>query len=159
MAAFRAAEHTAVSREVLQGIEKGTIDAEFKALAGKAGAAVSPGKILVNNTAHMQEVLSTLVHEGQHALDMGKGVIPLPGAANAADVAHAELRAFTSAIDFAKKNQFMESGLSQLFAVPRGGPMLHTIMRGYRFQGELLDTLLTDRQASEILNLFFKQKL
>lgn len=104
MAAFEAAQHTPLSREVLEAITSGQIRLTLSRRLAAGGTTKSAGKISVNSTMHMDDVLSTIVHEGQHALDMARGIIPKPSAASLTERAFAELRAFSSAAQFAVQN-------------------------------------------------------
>ena len=94
---------------------------------------------------HMHDVLSTVVHEGRHALDIGKGVIPAPGAASLGEHAFAELRAFSESSKFAVLNNLDHA---EAFRLARLGPQELAIsiadsyphLRGIT-DGELMDAL------------------
>jgi hypothetical protein len=117
LGAFRGAEHTPLSREVLDALDSGALRMHLSPGLNVAGTTRSASEIAVNSTMHMHDVLSTVVHEGRHALDISKGIIPSPGAASLGDHAFAELRAFSSASDFAKLNNLTHAeafGLARL---------------------------------------------
>ena len=154
MAAFRSANPTAASRAILDALDSGALRAEFKAM-NKGGSTVSATQIIVNNTMHMEDVLHTLVHEGQHALDIGNKVIPppglsFPGYSLVSELAHAELRAFSSAIEFAQANQFATSGMTKLYN-RSSMSLLVDIAVGYDFT-------LSRAQTIDTLNRFLRGK-
>jgi hypothetical protein len=100
----------------------------------------------------MDEVLATIVHEGQHALDMADDVIPLPGKATVPQTLFAELRAWSVAAEFAEKNALSGAQAFQVIGktpldlavdlVDGGGP-------GYKSLSKV-----TDPEMTEALNLF-----
>ncbi len=146
MAAFRSAKPTAASRAILEALDSGALRVEFKALE-KGGTTASATEIVVNNTMHMEDVLDTLVHEGSTRSTLERDHRPpglnLPGYSLVSELAHAELRAFSSAIEFAQANQFAISGMKKFY---NRNPMslLVDIAVGYDFalsRAETIDTL------------------
>lgn len=111
--AFHGSDHTPTTREVSDAIKSGKLIVVFDATMESAGAASSGNLIHVNPTQEIYDVLSTLTHEGRHALDMSAKLIPLPTSLLGRShemIAFAELRAFAAASDFAVLNNFTEAG-------------------------------------------------
>jgi len=104
---FTSAEHTASSAETLRRIETGATKVVLNpALPEKiAGTTATSGIIEINPLKRIEEAISTIVHEGQHAQDIATKTIPHPSAGvSIAERLFAELRAYTSAGEFAAKN-------------------------------------------------------
>jgi RHS repeat-associated protein len=104
MDAFEKVKHTVHSRRVLDAIKNGDIEMVLKKIK-KLGFTSSAGKITINNTLHMEELVTTVVHEGQHAFDLAEKVIRT-SAVSKADILFAEMRAYLSAGRFAELNEF-----------------------------------------------------
>ncbi|MGC3971776.1 MAG: hypothetical protein QM775_31865 [Pirellulales bacterium] len=105
--AFSNAQHTATSRAVLEGIIDRSIQVRFVKNLNKAGKIID-GVIQVNRTMSMDDILTTLVHEGRHKLDMVAGVIPTRNPGGVLSLV-AELRAWKDSGRFAKANQFVRT--------------------------------------------------
>ncbi|MCW5801527.1 MAG: VCBS repeat-containing protein [Deltaproteobacteria bacterium] len=150
--AFAKATHTPISREVLEAIRSGELKIQFRRL--KEGGKVTKNMtVAVNNRMHMDDVLHTIVHEGQHWLDILRGRIPIPTAATAVQQAEAELRAWWSAIKFAEANNMSTSALAKHFGLdPRD--LLVRILTFYKRGAEALGNTVTDTEALEILSRF-----
>ena len=116
--AFENATHTRTSQAVLDGIRSGEIRVSFRRFGGNAS---SGGRIYVNRTMNMDDVLSTLVHEGRHQLDKAANVIPWSNPGGAVSI-FAEMRAWSSSANFAAKNGFSNShsALNGMWRNPMG---------------------------------------
>lgn len=106
---FHGSEHTETSAQVSEALQSGKMKIKFDPKLAKGGTAAGGGKIEINSSMNMDDILSTIVHEGRHELDMAAGTIPLPAVATDAQTALAELRAFRSAADFAKLNNLVKA--------------------------------------------------
>ncbi|MEQ1506290.1 MAG: RHS repeat-associated core domain-containing protein [Myxococcota bacterium] len=108
--------HTAESQAVMDAISSGRLRLVLDATLDVSGTAGSADSILVNNAMLLDDVVTTVIHEGKHALDMAAGTVPAPGMASLQEVALAELRAFTAEMEFAVANNltttraYMNSG-------------------------------------------------
>jgi RHS repeat-associated protein len=101
---FHSSSHTETSGAVSKSIQSGKMKINFDPKMSGGGAAAGTGEITVNSSMNMDDILSTIVHEGRHELDVVAGTIPLPGLASPAQTALAEVRAFKAAAEFAKVN-------------------------------------------------------
>ncbi len=111
---FHAAEHTDATAEISKQIKSGKLDLQFDPNMAKGGASEGGGKMTVNSSMNMDDILATIAHEGQHELDIAAGIIPLPGGATDAQVALAEMRAFRTATAFAEINNLKNSAAAEL---------------------------------------------
>src|SRR5207249_11435668 len=59
LGAFRSAEHTPLSREVLDAMDSGALKLHLSSTLKSGGTTRSAGEIVVNSTMHMHDVLST----------------------------------------------------------------------------------------------------
>jgi RHS repeat-associated protein len=147
LAAFKGAAHTPMSLRVLEALESGALKVVFRVMREKAGFVARAGKMYINKTMSMDDILNTMVHEGTHALDLGKGIIPPFKSAGPLDVALAELRAFWNALKFAEKNGFAASGMGKFFGYSPAS-LLNALAMKYRtFAGELLDDAIGDGRS------------
>jgi hypothetical protein len=108
LAAFRAAHHTARSRAILLAIDTKTMAVVCSARLKGAGRAAYT-HITVNRTMNMDDILATLVHEGQHYLDMASELIPPPHLASMEQRLLAEARAHYRAAEFARLNDLVSA--------------------------------------------------
>ena len=101
---------------------------------------------------HMNEVLSTLVHEGRHALDVRAGVIPAANPGGAMSL-FAEMRAWSSSGNFAVRNAFSNrhADYGGLWQYPRELAINLGTSKEYRKQSR---KILTDAELEEAMGLF-----
>jgi len=117
---FSGAEHTAVSRVILDRIGDGTLTVVFDPTLDAYGGASGGGRITVNPRGSLDQAVSTFVHEGRHDLDIAAGIIPPPDDATPFERALAEARAFWAEAQFARLNNLVES---QAFVLKDMGPI------------------------------------
>jgi hypothetical protein len=124
------------------------VDEQGRAIAGYSKSA---RHIVVNPLIHMDDILSTIVHEGQHAFDLARKIIPKGKAATLVDRTFAELRAWSAAAEFAHLNRLAASQSIQLFGeFPR--ELAITISRSY----EKLQNISTS-QMWEAIGRFMRE--
>ncbi|MBL9028167.1 MAG: VCBS repeat-containing protein [Myxococcales bacterium] len=120
---FAKSEQTASSAETLKLLESGQVKANVDPSlpSGNTGSVGDPGSIAISPFQSIREALGTIVHEGQHAQDIAKGVIPHPsdlakltGVEQQVQRLFAEMRAWSAAGEFAAKNQLTETKAYQV---------------------------------------------
>lgn len=119
-ARFSGARHTAVSREILDRITDGTLTVVLDPTLDAYGRTRGRGRITINPRGTLDQVVSTLVHEGQHDLDIVAGIVPPPDRATPFERALAEARAFWAEAQFARINKLVGS---QAFSLVDKGPL------------------------------------
>lgn len=73
--AFANARHTVASRAVVDAVESGGIRVAFRRKLSKAGWARG-NFVAIRRTKDFGGMLTTMVHEGQHCLDIQSGIFP-----------------------------------------------------------------------------------
>jgi len=150
---FYASIQTATSQMIVHRIEAGELKVEFVSDVDRSyGSAGGVGSIVVSLRGPVDRVLSTLVHEGQHELDITSGRIPNPEKETISAFARAlaEGRARFREAEFAGINNLVHSPAFTLYGM---SPIaaLESIIRSNR---QLADAITDDefRQILEQLN-------
>ena len=112
--ALAQSQQTDASRRVLEAIQQGRIRIHLDPHSPTAGASGSPSQIILRPDMTMQDTLGVLVHEGQHALDMAAGIVPLPANATSVQRLLAEARSWSAELQFLRLNRFSQSASYEL---------------------------------------------
>ncbi len=103
------AKHTNTSQLIADLWSQSKLNVKLDLNLPVAGRTVGDGVgMLINGRMHMEDILSNIVHEGRHTLDIANGLIPKSGA-KGEKLLFAEGRAHFDAAEFAKLNDFRNS--------------------------------------------------
>jgi hypothetical protein len=150
--AFKNSKQTEASRKILEALESGKIKLQLDAELTTAGRALSPTEILLRPDMRMQDTLGLLVQEGQHALDMAGGVIPLPKEANALQRLLAEALGWSAELQYLKLNGYTDSATYRLMHIH---PMNLLEILGKSYIGSEAMRNLSDASLKSILDRMF----
>ncbi len=99
---LKGASHTKTSGAMLDLIKENKLRLTFDPMHRRSGDA-GPAGIIINSSMHPEDVLSVIVHEGRHFMDIQGKIIPPSNPGGKIELL-AELRAHRAATEFARLN-------------------------------------------------------
>ncbi|MFV0445492.1 MAG: hypothetical protein ACK5Q5_18080 [Planctomycetaceae bacterium] len=143
---------TSTSREVFDAIASNKVTLRVTRVAQAKRGMFNGRELVIDGTRGLDVALTTLVHEGRHAIDVLAGVIPSPlnGRISASARLFAEARAWGAELAFASRNGIRHTAIDGLLGLhPREAVL--DIASTYRLSGSLSTSLLWSVSDDDLL--------